>query len=199
MGHKSHLIKSNIDNLMKRRIFIALGISKELIGSILNWEENFAHKSKDTHSKIRWLKPNNLHITLVPPWYEDDSGIKKVEDLLDLVGRKKFTLEFYRINYGPNPKKQRLVWLEGEAPHRLIDFRDDLYVTLGKEREKGFMLHLTIGRFRENEFSSFLVKEINDEFIFKEEVSSLLLMESHLGKSGAEYEVLYKIDFHNTA
>jgi len=180
---------------MKRRIFIALGISSELVSSILSWEENFAYKSKGTYSKIRWLKPENLHITLVPPWYEDDDGIEKVKALLTSVERQQFALNFHRVTYGPNPKRLRLVWLEGEAPRGLVDLMGNLHRILGKEMEKRhFLLHLTIGRFREDELSSFPVKEINDEFVFKEEADSLLLMESHLKRSGAEYSILYQVN-----
>lgn len=180
---------------MKHRIFIALGISQELVNAILGWEESFASLSIDTYSKIRWLKRENLHLTLVPPWYEDDSGIERVKGLLSSVEKERFVLDFSRVTYGPNPKRPRLVWLEGETPRGLVNFRGSLYEILGKEMEKRpFLLHLTIGRFRENEFSSFAVKEINDKFIFKEEATSLLLMESHLERGGAEYSVLHKIN-----
>lgn len=180
---------------MKHRIFIALGISDGLVSAISNWESSFASESKDTYSKIRWLKRENLHLTLVPPWYEDDGGIGRVKGLLSSVRKERFVLDFRRVTYGPNPKRPRLVWLEGETSRGLVNLRDSLCEILGKEIEKRpFLLHLTIGRFRENEFSSFAVKEINDKFIFKEEATSLLLMESHLERSGAEYSVLHKIN-----
>ena len=179
---------------MKHRIFVALRISDEFKRAIADWGKTFESHAKAAYSHIRWIKPENLHVTLVPPWYEDEKGIQKVEELLNSTLRKEFILNFRRIAYGPDPKRPRLVWLEGGAPRGLTNLRDNLYGMLGKEQEKRpFLLHLTIGRFREEEFSSFPVKSIDEEFIFEERASTLLLMESHLGKGGAEYGVLHKI------
>lgn len=180
---------------MKHRIFIALGTSDGLVNAIASWEASFASESEDTYSKIRWLRRENLHITLVPPWYEDESGVEKVKGLLDSIGKEKFSLEFRRVTYGPNSKRPRLIWLEGETSCGLVDLRDNLHGMLGKKQEKRpFLLHLTIGRFQENAFSSFPVKEIDDKFIFQEEANSLLLIESHLERNGAKYNVLHQID-----
>lgn len=56
---------------MKHRLFIAITLSEELQKEILAWEVLW---QKRLDSRIRWLAGKNLHLTLVPPWYEENVG-----------------------------------------------------------------------------------------------------------------------------
>lgn len=180
---------------MKHRIFVALGISEKLISVILNWEDIFASESHETYSKIRWLKPENLHITLIPPWYAEDEEIETIKKSLSGLVKKNLILNFNRITYGPNPKSSRLIWLEGEATRGLSNLRDEVSQLLDQPVERRpFLLHLTVARFKEGDFNSFKVKELNDKLVFEEMANKLLLMESHLERGGAEYSILHQID-----
>ncbi len=168
---------------MKRRIFVAVGISKNLRDDVLSWEKSFSSLP------VRWLEGKNLHITLVPPWYEED--IESVVRKLDTVKGEQFDMEFSHVTYAPNEREPRLIWAEGQAPERLIDFNGKLTALLSqKEETHPFRLHLTLARFRSENFSSFPVKELNEKVFWRDKVNSFVLMESLLSPKGADYNVL---------
>jgi len=176
---------------MKHRIFVTLGVSEKLKKAIFDWEESFRKEHPETWSQIRWLTPENLHITLVPPWYEDDEGVEKTKELLHSVEKRSFSLDFRQISYGPNPKQPRLIWIEGQTSKDLIELKDNILSVLDRRPENRlFRLHLTIARFRPEKFGSFSPKRIEETLIFREESAAILLMESHLLRSGSEYVVL---------
>ena len=173
---------------------MALNISKELQDKILNWQAAFGRRLPETTGKIRWLGSESLHITIAPPWYEDDEGIGKVKKALNLIsGGKNFDCFFESVSYGPDPRWPRLIWLSGKTPPELTDLRNRVARALKiKSESRPFLLHLTIGRFHSEDFSSFSIKNLNEPFEFKEAIKEFALMESHLERNGARYEALGK-------
>ena len=61
-----------------KRIFIGLPIAKTLAEEISKWQEG------QQKLPVRWLAPKNLHLTLIPPWYETD--VERVAAQLVAVG-----------------------------------------------------------------------------------------------------------------
>lgn len=172
----------------KRRIFLAVKISEPLQEEILEFENDFRKLP------VRWLAGKNLHVTLVPPWYEEDieSAVSKIKN----TRTNPFYIEFSKVVYGPNPRSPRLVWAEGKAPAELIELEKLLENALGQKPEnRPFLLHLTLARFRPEDFSRFLRKWLDENVDWKEEVKNFVLMESHLSRDGANYEVLREFEF----
>ena len=173
---------------------MALNISQELRDKIINWQAEFKRRAPETAEKIRWLTGESLHITILPPWYEDDEGIEKAKKALNFVsGGDKFDCFFESVSYGPDPRWPRLVWLSGETPLQLVDLKNRITQTLKiKNESRPFLLHLTTGRFRSEDFSSFSIKNLNESFEFKETIKEFALIKSHLEKGGARYEIIEK-------
>lgn len=180
---------------MKHRIFVALNISKEFQKKILEWENGFQGRAPETAKKIRWLAGENLHITIILPWYEDDEGIEKVKQALNSIsgGGESFDCFFENVSYGPNFDQPRLAWLLGKTPSQFMNLKNRIIQALKiKTENRPFLLHLTIGRFRSGDFSSFSIKNLNEPFKFKEMIKEFALIESHLARDGARYEVIEK-------
>jgi 2'-5' RNA ligase len=174
---------------MNKRIFIAISISPALQEIILQWENNLSNLP------VRWLKGKNLHITIIPPWYESDvdSVIKKLKSMEGKTGAIELT--FQRVTYGPDTLYPRLLWGEGKTPPQLPILRNEMSKKLGqKEEKRPFLLHLTLARFRPEDFRNFPVKTLDETVSWKETVRSLVLMESKLSPAGAEYEPLATIN-----
>lgn len=171
-----------------KRIFIAIGASEELQRKIKTWREKSSLKGP------RWLEGKNLHITLIPPWYEDEAGLERIKKLLlDFEMPKSFEAHFQKITYGPDLKRPRLIWLEGEAPRELVELKNNLEKILDKRPEKRpLKLHLTIARFRPENFSSFSIKKLDEKINWREKISSVVLMESKLSSAGADYEIIFE-------
>ena len=170
---------------MKHRIFVAIGIPNDLQEEILRWEK--------LHEKlpVRWLSGKNLHITLVPPWHEED--IKTVAEKLTAVHSavSPFELAFNEVAYGPDARQPRLIWAEGKTPKELPALKATLEHALEQKPENRlFRLHLTLARFRTETFSSFPVKQLNEKISWRDTAHSFILMESHLAPGGADYEIL---------
>lgn len=175
---------------MRLRVFVGLPVSGRLQTEILNWEKKFSNLP------VRWLQGKNLHITLVPPWYEED--LEKVKNSLQVVvGSGAFEMEFYKVSFGPNPRQPRLIWAEGETPKELLDLQEKLYrdpklqmhANLRKEK-RPLKLHLTLARFRPETFSSFPIKELDEKVDWRDKVDRVVLFESILSRGGADYEVI---------
>jgi len=172
---------------MSHRVFIAIPISQALQQEMLDWERGFSQLP------VRWLVGKNLHTTLVPPWYEEESQIPNCKARLDEAanGLKPFELKFTRVTFGPDPREPRLIWAEGTAPKEIVELRDKLLRVFSRPAEKRtFKTHLTLARFRPETFSSFPVKNLDEKVYWPEKVSSVVLMESHLSRDGADYEVI---------
>lgn len=176
--------------MKKRRLFVAVPISKRLQDEIVEWEQQWQKLP------VRWLAGKNLHITLVPPWYEKDvENVKRQLTRASLVTRRSTcVMKFDRVTYGPDPRHPRLIWAQGQAPQALVQLKERIEAALQvKPERRAFRLHLTIARFRPETFSSFSTKTLNEKVIWRDTVLSFVLMESHLSRGGADYEVLATI------
>lgn len=187
---------------MKKRVFIAVGLSEAAQKEILEWERGLRY------IPARWLVGKNLHITLIPPWYADEKEIEKIKDAIDGVGAgiSPFAVEFKKVEFGPLPRRSelnpreggllhqpRLIWAEGAVPDELVKLKDSLEKALNQESEKrSFRLHLTLARFRPEDFEKFPVKKLNEKVLWRDEIKSFALMESRLSRSGADYEILFE-------
>ncbi|MBI4094831.1 MAG: RNA 2',3'-cyclic phosphodiesterase [Candidatus Liptonbacteria bacterium] len=176
---------------MKRRVFVALGISHELAKVINAWKERYSRLP------VRWLSSKNLHITIIPPWYEGNVR-RLVETLQSLENHAKpFQIEFKKVSFGPSQRSPRLVWAKGDTPHRIVALRDGIAAALGIHPEpRPFTLHLTLARFRLEEFRSFPIQRLSQEVDWSDDVTSFRLMESHLSPGGADYTIVEQFPLH---
>ncbi len=169
---------------MQRRIFLALTVSEALQAEIIAWA------TKYDRLPVRWLAGRNLHVTLLPPWPADD-----LEPVLSALRRplksRPFEYEFKYVSFGPNSRSPRLIWAEGKASPEMAELKEELEKAVGAEQQRRqFSPHLTLARFRPEDFARFPVKNISDYVAWREKAESFSLLESHLSPSGAEYEVL---------
>lgn len=170
--------------MAKKRIFIAIPISEDVQKEILKWTKRYKKLP------VRWLAGKNLHITLIPPWYTDN--VETVIKKLKKVECPPFDIEFSKVSYGPDPKRPRLIWAEGTASESVVCLKDKLEKMLPeyKSTYKEWLMHMTIARFDPDTFSSFPVKKIDEKVIWQDNIKTFVLMESHLSREGADYEIL---------
>lgn len=175
-----------------RRLFVGIGISSALQEEIDVW-------TRGLHAKIpaRWIAARNLHITLNAPWYAEsiDDVIACLKETIDIPP---FDLRFLSVLFGPNPRAPRLVWAQGRASGEMVHLKAALEKRLGiKSEKRPLLLHLTLARFRPEQFSSFPLKQLHERIEWKMRAESFRLYESHLTPDGAEYETLAEFDLVN--
>lgn len=168
------------------RVFIGIKANEELQEKIIKWQE------KHRNLPVRFIKQENLHLTLVPPWYE-----RKINHLVKSLKSFKsqssgFKIYFNKILYAPHPQP-RLIWTEGDTPQALIKLRNALVKYLGKKKEKRqFRSHLTIARFKPEIFNSIKEYAIERQIDWSMNSCEITLFESKLSPSGANYEIIQR-------
>ena len=181
---------------MQHRVFIAI-----------NLPENIKSKLSDSRKKwpdlpCRWVRKENLHITLVFIGYLTDDELLKVLNIAKETAKnhEPFLIKLTKILYGPPKKPPRMVWVEGEINEALGKLQTNLENSLQEmpfEKEsRAHTPHITLGRLREWEFRKMEPEEkpeVNEEISFHFFAESIELMESELKKTGPEYTILESI------
>lgn len=171
---------------MGKRVFIAMPV-----------EEVFRHNAssfRDAHSHlpVRWVSIQNLHVTLMPPWYCDNVEEVCVKLQKLLAGAGVFTLCFNEISVGPTSREPRLIWASGGVNEALRELQEKLSCLAGPLPDKSgraFLLHVTLARTRKGQIVSMAPQEID----WKVTPGSVCLYESTLRPSGAEYRELCRV------
>jgi RNA 2',3'-cyclic 3'-phosphodiesterase len=177
---------------MGKRVFVAMPVSEELCRSAALIRKRYPHYD------IRWVNPEQLHITLLPPWQCSDTAdvCQRVQEVA--AHHAPIAVTFDILSAGPSRRKPRLVWITGKAPERLCELQRELRSTLGcsaEESEREFLLHLTLARFRAGGKAASALAAVREPVEWSETLTTLTLYESVLRPEGAEYRVLcsYKL------
>ena len=169
-------------------IFVA-SLSASLQERILKWEKGFKFLP------VRWLSGKNLHLTIVPPWYEDDIEGSR-DKLRDLAGKfRQMDLNFTQVEFGPTMRQPRLIWVRGEVNKELIALKEAVDRAFKKNSPKRqFIPHFTLARFRSEDFVDFKIKELDETVFWINKASSIVIMQAHLSPKGADYEIIEAIN-----
>jgi 2'-5' RNA ligase len=169
---------------MQKKIFIGVKISENLQKQIILWQK------KHENLPVRWLKPENMHLTIIPPWLEKD--LEKVKEKMSILARqtRPIKINFEKISFGSDPKHPKLIWLTGKSPEfkPLRDKWLEFFSVVSDHREA--LPHVTIARFAMEDFKKFDNQNLEEKVDWPEEVRNITLFES-LGNS--EYKILHDI------
>jgi 2'-5' RNA ligase len=177
------------------RCFIAIDFCQDILQQVL-WVQN--QLIKDGFQEIRWMKADNLHITLK---FLGDTAFEKISVLKDKIDHVcattlSFELSYEKMGVFPGWANPRILWLGFERPAQLRTLAEKIEtacIKLGFEQEKRpFSPHLTIGRFNQNFpfHKTALLREKCSQLqmhIPKEKVTSVCLYRSILKPTGSEY------------
>ncbi len=177
---------------MNRRVFIAINlpekIRKNLVNQQLRWMD----------LPCRWTKEENLHITLAFLGYLNDEELLELCKITKEVASRHepFEINLKKIIYGPDNKRARMVWVEGESSSELAELQKDLEAALPVEKakeSKKYAPHITLGRLKQWEFNKMELEErpqVNEDISLAFEVKSIDIMESGLKRGGPEYVLI---------
>jgi 2'-5' RNA ligase len=173
----------------KIRSFIAVEISDNARSEITRILNKFSQE--DTGA--RWVKQDNLHITLLFLGEVSEGFITKAEKELTIIAQsqKQFEMSFKNIGAFPSLHSPRIIWIGvGQGADELIDLQgkiESAFTKIGYEPEaRKFHPHLTIGRvkFRFNNPQIFETHYQSEVF----GVKSVVLFKSTLMPQGSIYE-----------
>lgn len=190
---------------MKLRLFIAINLPENIKDEIAKKVD--ALKSGFSFP-IRFLNRENWHLTLVFLGYQDVQDIEAIMNAIQATAQRSTAeplVELTTISYGPIDERRktapRMIWLNGSVrtSEKLSAIKKSLEANLRangvnfQNDYPNFHAHLTLARFLSQPRANLppIEKPINLKFTAR----SLDIMQSHLKRSGAQYEVLQSFAF----
>ena len=185
---------------MDLRCFIAIEIPEPIkreVGELIN-------RLKKYNADIKWVIPENLHLTLKFLGDTPEALLPNIEESLFkiVLSYDPFYIKLYGTGVFPNRKHPRVIWIgieDSKILNKLKLDMEDSMALLGYQKEnKEFLAHLTIGRVRSRKGIVYLVNELNN---FKDKdfgcihIKSIKLMKSELKPNGPVYNCLREILF----
>jgi len=144
-------------------------------------------KKQIPRGQINWVKPENLHITLIfLGWVkEGQEKIVKRESAEALKEAKRFGVTVEELSYRGHP-----LWLEvSQGKQELVSLQRKILLHLsfkGPQDLRPFHPHLTLGRIKKRGKS----KLNTNQKRFSWEVQEVILYQSQLKRTGSAYKAL---------
>lgn len=184
---------------MRHRVFIAINLGEKALAAVEKLVEECRRKlPRGIERQIRFMPPENWHITLSFLGHQEETDIDRIKAALEETRKPlvPFEAKLDRLIWGPPGKAPRMIWLlgDGSTSKKLGDVKirlEDLLRAsmVSFEREaRQFNAHITLARFDLTlpQPPPTIEKGVNLGF----EAKSMDLMESRLGRGGAEYTIL---------
>ena len=180
------------------RCFISLELPEELKKNIYGYIE----KLKAAGADVKWIPPENLHLTLKFLGDTTEELLKSINERLISLSKShdRFSLQISGAGVFPNIKYPRVIWLGVRDSEEIIKLQHDIdesMAGLGFEKDdKQFTPHLTVGRMKSLKNMGLLIKELatlKETDFGKIEVINIALMKSELKPGGAEHFKLNEI------
>ena len=186
------------------RSFIAF----ELPAAVTSLLDNLQQELKAMRLAARWVRPQNIHLTLKFLGNIDPADIENIgKAMADAAGDSApITLTVGGIGFFPGIKRPRVIWVGlGGQTDALRNFQRNLasrLATIGFPSEKRpFKAHLTLGRIRQAVNPNILsqtVQDYSDLGNLKFSVDRIILFQSDLKPSGAVYSHLKLVELGNS-
>ncbi len=186
--------------MTKKRVFVAINlpddVKNELAAIISKIGDNY-------NENVRFISRDNWHLTISFLGEQTDDNISSANQAIEGTAKKFMppNIQFEKIIYGPIGKTPRMIWLVASrrTSDRLGEIKADLEKGLFEaginfeQEHRQYNAHLTLARFSAVGRES--LPPLDIEFDRQFQPASLVLTESHLKRSGAEYEPLAQFDF----
>jgi 2'-5' RNA ligase len=179
------------------RAFIGVDIGDTIRHSAIALQERLAR----TGAGVKWVEPENLHITLLFLGEVDDRDIVPISRSIEAAARTEpaFALRVSGIGAFPTLRRPKVLWggvSDGaDALRRLYADLEAKLLDLGlyRKEERGYTAHLTLGRLKSERDGLGLAPELTQYLSWeggRTDVNQLLLYSSEQGRHGFEYAVL---------
>ncbi|MCH7759202.1 RNA 2',3'-cyclic phosphodiesterase [Patescibacteria group bacterium] len=176
------------------RTFIAINLPTNIKKELAIRTENLKEQIR---GDIKWIKPENFHLTLHFLGYTDKTKLVLVENILKkgIQTKKSFFLEIKKYGCFPHEYRPRVLFLDCDELENnyLIDLQKELEQELIKKiglkvDYRPWQMHITFARLKNPmkvNLSKFTIFEK-----LKFEVKSIDLVKSELGPAGPTYTTL---------
>ena len=180
------------------RTFIAI----ELPGEIKNSLSHLQEQLKNAGADVKWVEPNNIHLTLKFLGEIDDKKLEGITKIIFDIAKEKNKFQIHISSLGAFPKIDfpRVIWvgvdIGDKETKQVAEELEEKTAKIGIPKEdRPFSSHITIGRTRSSLNRERLVQDLKNkaelsgvrlEFY----VTKITLFKSTLTPHGPIYEVL---------
>jgi RNA 2',3'-cyclic 3'-phosphodiesterase len=183
--------------MSRLRTFIALELDDDLRSRLVTLQQVLARTGAD----VKWVEPNNLHVTLLFLGEVDERALNDVCKTVanSCAAISPFALSIDRVGSFGNPRRPRTLWAGvGTGHEEMIGLHEAIekpLLNLGcyRREDRAYTPHITIGRVRSErgmgELANALSKQANwsaGEGVVEE----VVVMSSELLPEGPVYTVL---------
>ena len=181
------------------RAFLAIALPEPVRRALAALQEDLARSRAD----VKWVEPDNLHVTLKFLGEITDEGRRRVEELVTRMAHQEAPFEAGLDHVGafPSMMAPRVIWVAVEQGResviRLAEAveREGAAIPLAKE-DRPFAAHITLGRVRSPRNRQALVARLQ-EAVWQSpgpwRVISVRLYQSTLESGGPRYTVLAEV------
>lgn len=179
------------------RTFIAIELNNAIKQELAGLQDKF----KTAGADVKWVKPENVHLTLKFLGNIDEEKAGKVKSILDNIASKykKFQISLFKIGCFPRLEHPRVVWVgidQGCADIEEIakNLEEELEGIGFAKEKRPFSAHLTLGRVRSPKGRAELVQKIKALEVHSSaslDVAELVLFKSTLTPTASIYTPLH--------
>jgi len=182
------------------RGFIAIQLPKEIKDILAGIQDDL----KQAQADVKWVKPQNIHLTLNFLGEIDEDLTKKIQKIIDQIAGKNpcFSLCLNQLGAFPKLLTPRVIWINLTNEKPVLVIARELKMRLREiglaQESRKFSTHITLGRVRSGLNQEALIKKLEllnsnkaagqTEF----NVRSLTLFKSTITNSGPIYETIYE-------
>jgi len=181
------------------RTFIAIELPQEIKSALSNIQAEL----KQAHADVKWVKPENIHLTLKFLGEIDETLVEKICAILEGIARQNtpFNLSLSDLGAFPKLNYPRVIWIGVTNDQPVVKIAEEIEkeaVEIGLPSEsRPFSSHITVGRVRSGLNRGALIEKLiflkknfpPSKLEFK--VHSLTLFKSTLTPSGPIYEIIH--------
>ena len=153
--------------------------------------------------KIKWVHPQNLHITLKFLGNIQPNSLREVFTAMEIIGREAlpFTLALQSVLLLPDSERPTVVCSKaGRGTEELLMLQRKVSLSCSAlgypEDHRPYLPHITLGRIKAPSyalgFEDYLADLANTDFGLTE-VEEVIVYMSELGNNGAEYSPMYRV------
>ncbi|MFO8073720.1 MAG: RNA 2',3'-cyclic phosphodiesterase [Polyangia bacterium] len=183
------------------RCFLAVDPSLETARVLSDAQIALRDESERAGLRVRWVPPQNLHVTLRFLGQLTEPMIRSIQDALEPIAERHPPFEMRSSGLGafPDIERPRVIWLGVETPEdELRGLHDDVAAVLdeiGFESEpRPFHSHLTLGRVKKGSAGgAAALAEMDPPEAGTSLVRELVCYRSDLHTDGADYRALWRL------
>jgi len=181
------------------RTFIAIEMPAEVKSTLGRLQERLKRANAD----VKWVAPENIHLTLKFLGERDDKKIEQISEILDGTAQNhnSFYASISTLGGFPSLNSPRVMWVginggEQECKSIYQELEEKISKLGIPKEERPFSAHITIGRSRSASNRKELIECLNgsSDYLIKEalrfKVAHITLFKSTLNPQGPVYDPL---------